>query len=105
MCYEIDSEIVLANILRSHSNCSFTDLINLKRTIETSVGNVYVDVTKNSVYTSVENHPNMFSWSNKEIIRAKNSETYFEAEFINDYFNDDIEAKIKDKVLNILSKK
>lgn len=104
MCYEIDSEIVLANFLRSKENCSFVDLINLKRSIESSIYDVYVDVTKNSVFTSVENHPKMFSWANEKIIKSKNSETYFEPHFIDDYFNNDIEDKIKEKVLSIINK-
>jgi len=102
MCHEIDSEIVLANILKEKEECSFFDLITKKREIEAQLADVWVDVTKKSVFASIENHPNMFSWGNERIHKVAGS-TLFESTYIDNYFNEDIEEEIRSTVITILT--
>ena len=94
----------MANLLKDKEDCSFFDLVNKKWTIESSLIDVYVDVSKNSVFTSIENHPKMFSWANERIHKVKGSENLFRTENIDNYFNEDIEEEIRATVISIIQK-
>jgi hypothetical protein len=96
MCYEIDSEVILANVLRKRSECSLRELLELKNKIEKKLSSVYVDVTINSVLASIESHPRMFYWKNDRIHRVSASQReFFTVNYINTFFNTNLNDKIR----------
>ncbi len=60
MCYELDSNVILVNYLEKGENCTISDLISLKSKIENELPDVYVDISRNSIVSTVENHPKSF---------------------------------------------
>jgi len=77
MCHIIDSEIVLLHVLNNNESCNFTKLQEVKSRLEEQFPNLYIDVTRKSILSSILNFPQLFCWNNKVITRAKDSEQYF----------------------------
>ena len=100
MCYEIGSEVILYNLFKKKDECSFTDLVSLKDKIEFQLPTVYVDVTRNSVFTTIETNPNMFYWENNKIHRKSEFNN-----LVSDYNIDHrikMDGSLKNKFLSLL---
>lgn len=93
MCYEIDSEVILANILKKKAECSLGELVEIKSQLEKEFPSVYVDVTRNSVFATIETYPKIFCWMNEKIHRGF---AFSENENLVTYFNEDLNDKIKE---------
>jgi hypothetical protein len=99
MCHIIDSEVILVNVLKKKDKCSFSELINYKLELENRFPNIYVDVTRRSVLSSINSLPQVFYWNENVIRKAEHSEEFYTDEFV-EYFNskiDDIEIRAKFK--------
>lgn len=107
MCYEFDSEVVLANYFqknKSKKECTFKDLNKLKSNLEKKIPGSYVDISKNSVLSALENHPKMFSFRSEKIYRnTNNSSKYYSSNYVNAVFNNRIEREIFIKFETVLS--
>jgi hypothetical protein len=76
MCYELDSNVILVNYLEKGQNCTISDLIYLKSRIENEIPDVYVDVSRNSIISTVENHPRSFKFIDGTIEMNEKDDNY-----------------------------
>ncbi|MCK4564799.1 MAG: hypothetical protein KAU94_09005 [Verrucomicrobia bacterium] len=72
MCYVIDSENLLVNYFRSHSEkkrVSIGKLKDLRGHIESQLSlTIYIDITVSSLVDAVEGNPSRFDWRGDYII-------------------------------------
>lgn len=87
MCYKINSSFILIYVLKNVDSCTFLDLVNLKIEIERQMQSLYIDVTRDSVLSSIAQFPEIFRLSLDRIEKAQNSQRFFN-ESVMDYFND-----------------
>lgn len=102
MCYFIDSEIILGNLLanKRKKEYSIKELFNIKEALECKLSNVYIDMAKNSLFSAMEYYPNLFKWTGKSIV-LDNSKC--DKSFIDSNFNRKLPLEIKDQVKVIIS--
>jgi hypothetical protein len=101
MCHIIDSEVILVNILKKKEECTFSELINYKSELEKRFPNIYVDVTRRSVLSSIFSLPQVFNWNENVIKKADHSEEFYTDKFV-EYFNSkigDIDIRTKFKAI------
>lgn len=91
MCYEIDSDVIMANLLRNKDNCSIKELVHIKQKIEEENPDVYVDVTRNSIFSAIETNPLFFIWVDDQIKRSNS----FDQQFVELFFNESYSSKLK----------
>lgn len=103
MCHQIDSSVLIVNILKNRQNCSIKELIKIKESLENSIPNIYINISDNSIYSTIENHPRMLKWDNFNIEKVIDSDDFFEQEFVDRCFNVDIDEPIRSKVIRILN--
>ncbi len=104
MCYYVDTFFVLANVLaRSGEGVTIKQLKEKRRNIEASVASVYVDVSLNSICSSIELHPDMFRWKQDVVARAENSERYFDPSYLDEYVNSMVPGDICSDILQVLA--
>ncbi|NLO01514.1 MAG: hypothetical protein GX126_04220 [Bacteroidales bacterium] len=101
MCHKIESNFILVHHLKNKNFCTVYDLVQSKRTIEEKIPNVFVDVSRDSIFSSVSKHPQIFTWVDNKIHKTKNSDDYFNEPLIG-YFDNDLKDEIKDKITSIL---
>lgn len=104
MFITVDAEFILASLLLAGEEPisvmklkSFRDKIYLHLTGK----NVFFDITGRSVCSVVENNPQMFAWDEEQVIRAANSESYFNRDYISENIGWHIPEEIKEKVLEV----
>lgn len=105
MCYVIQAEQILANLLiESGTVISIQRLKSVSMKIEKELPSVYVDVSRNSLCSATDNFPRMFFWENDRISRASGSDIFFKQSYINLYFNKRLPKNIRRKFLGVLDK-
>jgi hypothetical protein len=97
MCYIIDSKYVLANYLMGRPKITIAELKNLANEIESKVPTVFVDISRDSLGTTMDYFSMMFRQDDATICRA--NEKYFTLDNINLFFNNDIPEKIRSSFL------
>jgi hypothetical protein len=104
MCYQINSEFILANyFLYSEEPLTFGMLRKLRTAIESQITECYVDISTPSLESTIELYPQFFRWIGNFIGRADGSDHLFEDKHINDNFNWEIsEDAIRTKVVKVI---
>ena len=104
MCHIIDSYLILVNILKNKKNeCTIKDLLQMKDELEKSIPNIFIDITRQSIFSTLEYYPNMFYWTGNSIKCKNNSESLFNETYIESNFNRKLPDNIKEKFLNIVN--
>lgn len=103
MCHQIDSSVLIMNILKNRDNCSIKELIRIKESLENEIPNVYINISDNSIFSTIENHPRMIKWDDYTIEKVSDSDEFFETDFIDRCFNVDIFEPIRERVITLLN--
>jgi hypothetical protein len=101
MCHKIESNFVLIHHLKNRQSCSIVDLVNKKNQIENKIPSVFIDVSKNSILSSISSYPEIFSWQNNNVVKKENSNDFFEEPLIN-FFDTDLNEDVKNKITALL---
>lgn len=101
MCQKIDSNFVLIHELRKRNTCSISDLVNKKHQIESKIPSVFVDVSKSSILSTIDNYPQIFTWIDNKISRLDSANQYFEEPLIS-FFDADLKNSVKEEITTIL---
>lgn len=101
MCHKIESNFILIHHLKNRQSCSIIDLVNKKNQIEKSIPSVFIDVSKSSVLSSVSSYPEIFSWSDNQVIKKEDSSDFFKEPLIS-YFDTDLTEDVKNEITAIL---
>ena len=103
MCYEIDSDIILANYLRRSYSLNFRTLRGIRGAIGAYANaNVHVDISVSALSSAVENYPSMFRWNGNCIERVEGADAFFSEEYVNDHFNWQLQESIRERVLDAI---
>lgn len=104
MCHVIVSRYIVANYLLRHAKASLTikDLKYLQKQIEQQLPSVFVDISRQSLISTVEEYPQMFTWDINGISRAKGSSSLFDEDCIDHEFNSRLPREVKSCLLECL---
>jgi len=102
---EISSKVILVNGLLVKKSLTSYFLKKVKNQICSNLGKelIYVDVTNDSVCSAVEINPDLFYWNKNKVIRAKNSENFYNADYIDKFINGRLPKEISDLVKRAIS--
>jgi hypothetical protein len=102
MCYFIDSEIILANLVNNQKKeYTIKDLLNIKDSIEMEMSDIYIDLTKKSIFSTIEYYPHLFNWTGNSIKLVKDEN--LQDNYIELNFNRKLPIEIKDKIVNLVN--
>ena len=73
MCYIIEPEYILFQELRNKDKCSMSELFELKLKIENKIPEVFIDVSKGAILSSINYFSDIFSWKNNSIVKKSQS--------------------------------
>jgi hypothetical protein len=104
MCHQIDSSVLIVNILKHKNNCTIQELIEIKNSLENNIPRVYVDISKNSIFSTIESNPSMLKWDNDSIEKVRDSDEFFEEDFIDNCFNIDVDSSVREKFIRVLNR-
>ena len=103
MCYVIDSRQLLANSLKTRSTVTVTELKDLARHIREEVPGVSVDLSHYSLSAALESYANMFERQDETTIaKASSSQSCFEDDFLDVFFNQEIPSEIRSRFLDCI---
>ena len=99
-------DIIVVNLLRKKEKVSYGDLLHIKVLIMNKVSkqDLYVDIAPDALHKYVYNNYSMFSRSDKDIVRAFDSDNLYTTKQIEEKFNKKIPIKIKKILLKIIEK-
>lgn len=103
MCEVISAETILVLLLEKKERVSFRELRDIRSKIESNNKNIIVDITIPSIDQMLFHYPQIFMHEDKYICRAKQSEKYFETDYIKNEFLSNISDKVTGKLYDILS--
>lgn len=104
MFITIDAEFILGSLLAAGVEpISVKILKSFRDKIcgHVSGGSVFCDITGRSVCSAVENNPKLFAWKGDQVIKAENSENYFNREYIWENFGWRLPEKIRGEILKV----
>ena len=102
MCYMIDANYVLIHKLMNKKSCTMGELFRDKCQIESQYNDVFLDVSKTSIDSSVYQFPEIFKCEGDVITKVEGSEKYFSEPLIN-YFNCSVEKSYREPIAQLLS--
>lgn len=102
MCHKVEADFILIRKLKNNNSCTVSQLVEDKNQIEELYPNLFVDVSKGSIYSSVCNHPRIFGLDGDKIIKAKDSDNFYKEPIIN-YFDNNLEEPLILKIEKVLS--
>jgi hypothetical protein len=105
MCVTINTEFILAGLLFTKTSPITIDILkSVKKNVYQHLSGkmIFFDITSSSVCSTVESNPRMFAWQNDSIVRANNSDNYFELDYIKKSLGRDLPLRIKEDVLNVI---
>jgi hypothetical protein len=103
MCYVIDSKQLIANVLRNREQISLKELKLLANRISQMLPGVIVDISHYSLSSALESYANMFERQDEiTITRTPCSQKYFEASFLEVFFNQEIPPDIRKTFLDCI---
>ena len=105
MCRQICVEFLLANHFQKSPQkpLTYTGLRKLRSGLESAIESlVYVDISASSVLWAVEQYPKMFKWDGKAVTRAKESEAFFSADYVESHFNSEVDESIRQAALRVV---
>lgn len=104
MFITVDAEFILASLLLAGEEpISVMKLKVFRDKIYHRLAgkNVFFDIAGRSVCSVVENNPRMFAWKDDQVIRAEDSESYFNREYISENIGWHLPEEIREKVLEV----
>lgn len=104
MCHRIESPFILIHLLKKRRECTIKDLIIKKHKIEKKLPTVFVDITKREILNTIACYPEIFKLDINTIKKNEKSNDFFEEPLIN-YFDNNIDEKIKNEITQILDLK
>jgi len=104
MFITVDAEFILASLLLAGEEpISVRKLKSFRDKIYHHLAgeDVFFDITGRSVCSVVENNPQMFAWEDDQVIRADDSERYFNRDYISENIAWHLPKEIREKVLEV----
>lgn len=102
MCYKIDASFILIHFLKIHQHCTIGEIVKKKFEIEEEIPSVFIDVSRNSILSTVEYFCEIFEFRDNKIIKKNNTEIFFH-ESVLEYFNHiGVEEEIRKKIIRLL---
>lgn len=99
---EIDSDIILATILKNKEKCTIQELLEAKKKIEDKFPDVYCDCTRNSILHAVEYYPSMFNWEDNCVYKVEGSDNKYSDDFMSIRFYSYIDKTNREDIINFL---
>ena len=80
MCYKIETPFILFHTLKNRESCSIANITAIKRKVEKRIPSVYLDITRSSIFETIDCYPEIFYWDRKEerIKRKDNADRFFQ---------------------------
>ena len=107
MCYNLDAEVLLVNLLSmSDKPISIKLLKEVRQKIEAEIPSLIIDISIDSLCFAVEKRPEMFKWcgaEREEICRSNQAKNLFSNKSLNRNFNWQIPQNIKTSFLTLLN--
>lgn len=99
----IEADFIMAKYLQECDYLTLRNLNELSRNIQEQLHSVYLDISRNSVFSAIEYNPYLFVWDNDRVIRAKNSEKLYGSDFTDNLIIEPIPDDIAKKIKEIIS--
>jgi hypothetical protein len=103
MYYKVEFDLILVNLLNKKTECTIKELLCLKSLIEEKIPDAFLDITKHSIFSTLEFYPKMFYWTGNTIKRTENSDRYFNDNYIEVNFNYKLPDKLKSRILDMIN--
>lgn len=79
-----------------------SDLSDIKEQIEKELPSVYIDITRDSVFSAIACYPEIFGYNGTEILRKDTADEFFE-EPVMDYFAIGIDKTLRKQLVEKVS--
>ena len=94
MCIQIDSRCVILNVMQAHNSVDLGQLAAFAVAFKARVHEAYVDISDASVFSVVEEYPEVFALIGNRIVRKGDVNSFAKQEFldmtINSHFSVDV---------------
>lgn len=98
MCIHIDSRCVLLNILQVRESTDLSDLLGFAVALKKKVHNAYVDISDASVFSVLEDNPDIFKLTGSTVSRVGLFVHFTETAFLDRTVNRHLEPDVQESL-------
>lgn len=101
---EINADFIMVHLLRIKESITIGELVRMKEKIEKLYPDLFVDITKTSIFSTISIFPDIFSWNDKdEIVKSIHGEHFYDSPYIELFDRHDMDSDTRANILNIIN--